>query len=533
MFARAMGAKDEANASILEKAHQTYDELLLNYSLSWGQDELAYLLYKGVFDTSDLDTYIKDVKNDPMKRYEAAIIITKALGGEEEAMKNSAVTLDYTDAKTIPTNALSYVAYASDKEIMNGMDDGSFAPHASVSRAQMAVMLSRVVGKTGYEYMEAKLISIDTKAQTLVLKDSDGNENEYVYTDDTQFMIMGTPVKHTKMIDNVAVTVALDEDTVVSIDSLYGESDMTVTGKYQGSVTSSGRVMIKLIPHGSTKIQTYYCAENVMVTYGGKPATMRSFKEGDAMSISISGGEIYEVTGEEQEYEIAGAIVESVDIEDDLLTMTISHSSSEYDGQVLVVAANATVKKNGTKTNFSEIYPGDSVNVTMQYGEAIKVTATSVKKTVEGVVQSVINAEQSSMVVRINGEDETYILANDVPITKDGADVTLYDIRHGDNVKITLDSQAIVKIECLGSKVYEEGKVTGKITAINTSLGFVKITTESANNETVFCNDTKTKIVNILGATLNMRNLEEGNKITAYGSVSSGAFVATLIVVES
>ena len=48
------------------------------------------------------------------------------------------------------------------------MDDGSFAPLSSVSRAQMAVMLSRVVDKTGYEYIEAKLVSIDTKRQTLL-----------------------------------------------------------------------------------------------------------------------------------------------------------------------------------------------------------------------------------------------------------------------------------------------------------------------------------------------------------------------------
>ena len=263
MFARAMGSREEANATIMAKAHEAYDELLLGYSLSWGQDELAYLMYKGVFDTSDLNTYIKDVKDEPMKRYEAAIIITKAMGGEDEALQNSAVTLDYIDAKSIPTNALAYVAYASENGIMNGMDDGSFAPQDPVSRAQMAVMLARVVDKTGYDYMEAKLISIDTEAQALVLKDNNGSEEEYIYTDETQFMILGSAVKPEYMIDNVAVTVALDGDVVMNIDALYGESDETISGKYQGSLTSAGRVMIKIIPNGSTKVQTYYCSEDV------------------------------------------------------------------------------------------------------------------------------------------------------------------------------------------------------------------------------------------------------------------------------
>ena len=42
-------------------------------------------MYKGALKKTDLDTYLKDDEKDtPMKRYEAAIIITKAMGGEEK-----------------------------------------------------------------------------------------------------------------------------------------------------------------------------------------------------------------------------------------------------------------------------------------------------------------------------------------------------------------------------------------------------------------------------------------------------------------
>ncbi len=53
-----------------------------------GTDEIAYLMYKGALKKTDLDTYLKDdeKKDTPMKRYEAAIIITKAMGGEEKAL---------------------------------------------------------------------------------------------------------------------------------------------------------------------------------------------------------------------------------------------------------------------------------------------------------------------------------------------------------------------------------------------------------------------------------------------------------------
>ena len=532
MFARAMGALNDANATVLEKAHAAYDDLLMQYSLSWGQDELAYLLYKGVFDEVDLNTYIKDVKNEPMKRYEAAIIITKAMNGEDTALSQAGVSLDYADAKTIPTAALGYVAYASDKGIMNGMDDGSFSPHTSVLRSQMAVMLARVVDQTGYDYVEAKLVSVDTEKMVLVLQDEVGNQTEYSYTDDTQFMIMGSSVKAEYMLTNVAVTCALQDGVVANIDSHSGEADVTITGKYQGSATSGGRVMIKLIPTGSSSTQTYYCADELTVTYDGRPATMRSFATGDLMTIDMSDGFVYAVRGQEQEYVIENAVVKSVDIED-VLTMTISHASDEYDGAKLIVGADAIVRKNNLPTDFSDIYPGDSVTITMQYGEVAKVVATSSIKTYEGSVQSVSIATQSSMTVRVNGEDMTYIVASDTPITKDGKDITLYDLRVGDIVKITTESDAITKIACTGAVVSEDGRVSGVVAAVNTSLGFVKINNGTSEvSETVFCNDTKTKIITKTGTTKNMKALQTDMKISAYGTVSSGAFIATLIVIE-
>lgn len=82
-------------------------------------------MYKGALKKTDLDTYLKDDEKDtPMKRYEAAIIITKAMGGEEKALSELGVVLDYTDAREVPSNAIQYVSYATDAGIMEGMGRG-------------------------------------------------------------------------------------------------------------------------------------------------------------------------------------------------------------------------------------------------------------------------------------------------------------------------------------------------------------------------------------------------------------------------
>ena len=107
LFARAMGSSEEINAQILSFAHEKYDSMIKACSVPWGSDELAYMLYKGAFQQSDLDTYVMGTaKNKPLTRGEAAVIMTKAMGGEDEAKSIAQVPLTYRDSRTIPTNIL-------------------------------------------------------------------------------------------------------------------------------------------------------------------------------------------------------------------------------------------------------------------------------------------------------------------------------------------------------------------------------------------------------------------------------------------
>ena len=55
-----------------------------------------------------------------MLRYEAATIITKAMGGEEEAKSNLVLDMEYTDVSQIPSAAKKYVYYVTDKKLMSG-----------------------------------------------------------------------------------------------------------------------------------------------------------------------------------------------------------------------------------------------------------------------------------------------------------------------------------------------------------------------------------------------------------------------------
>ncbi|MDY3030340.1 MAG: S-layer homology domain-containing protein [Clostridia bacterium] len=531
LFARAMGAKDTANSDILSKAHDTYDDMIKPYYLSWGQDEIVYMLYKGALTKSDLDTYIKDVKDEPMKRYEAAVIITKAMGGEEEAKSEVAIDLEYIDVNDIPRNAMQYVNYVAKQGIMTGMDGNKFEPLSPVLRSQMATMLSRVVDKTAYEYAEGKLREVNTASKTITVQTSTGTDNMYYYDDNTQFKIQGIATSAADMLVDVNVNITLSNGMAVIVDATSSQPDEKVTGRYQGNALVSNNTIIKLLPTGEKKVKEYTCSKDLTVTYEGSPATLRSFAIDDLMTIELEDGKVVSVTGQQKTQKISNAKLVKVNLDDEL-SMTISHANEEYNNMTYPVSDSVVVIKNALTSDMSSLYPGDSVDLTLEYGEVTRISATSATRAYEGTIQSINIATEASMVVRVNGEDKTFVVPAGVSITINGQEGSLYDFRVGDFVTITTESGAITKIVSSGAAVVD-GKISGVVTSVNSSFGFIKIMKDGADvAETVFCKNATVTVVTSKGVTKSVSDIKVGDTVDTRCTVSNGAYTAKLIIIE-
>lgn len=530
LFSRAMGAKEDENKSILELAHSDYDNLIGNYGLSWGQDEIAYLLYKGVLKKSDLDTYlIGREKDTPMKRFEAAIIITKALGGEAEALSQTSVVLDYTDAKDIPANSVQYVNYASKAEIMNGMDGGAFSPNSSVSRAQMAVMLSRTVDKTEYSFVKAKLMSVSENDRNVVYKDAAGTEKRLVYTDNTVMRVLGTVTQPRIMTTGVQAVFTLSGDELVSVDTLSDKPDETVTGVFKGYTNSGGKMFLQVAVDNTTK--SYECSADVSITYAGSPATVRAFASGDSIELSMVDGKVVSVIGNEKVVEIKNATVEEV-IVDNVVQIKISSAAPEYNGKTYEVSSEVIVKKNNVDSELSKIYKGDTVTLTVQYGVIKKIVANASTKIIDATITKVVIANpNSSLFVNVNGKEVEYFVPASVEININGKEATLYDFRVGDAIKITTESNAVTKIVATAAQV-TEGEIKGVVTGVNASYGFISILDENGITSQVLCKDTTTTFITKGGEKKNMAYIKDGMKVEAMGTIKSGALMATLVIIN-
>ncbi len=537
LFSRALGASDNINEPVIDMAVDKYSEIIEKYDLDWGTEEIAFLMYRDVLTESDLVTYLKDdLKNEPMPRYEAAIIITKAMGGESAATSEAGVSLDYKDKDVIPQNALQYVAYVGQKGIMTGMEDGSFSPRTSVKRSQMAVMLSRTCDKTKYKFIEGKLVGIDVSGRLITYKDTDGISYEIGYSKNVVMNILGEAVTPKQMITGVDVIITKSTSNVVFVDTLASVPDKKIDGRYVSRATSNGVTRVTVYNTETGEKETYPCAKNLTVTYDNSPSTLANFNANDPMTLKIVNGEIETIIGKAKSETITNAVIEDIQLEPDF-TITISHAKEEYDGTVIDVDTEASVRKNGSAASFSDIYPGDTVTLTLEYGKVISVIANSATKTVEGTIQELSISVRPSIKVKLsNGNENTYYVTNNVLITVNGEEKTLYDFRVGDVVKITLEGSAVTKITAVSSSS-SNGKIEGTVVSVNTSYGFVKVAHQNSAGytveETVYCKDTQTKVMTDIGETAKVSSIKVGDTIIATGTTSNGAFTAKVIVISS
>ena len=527
LFARAMGALRTENEDALALALDKYEDTVNDLKLNFGDEEIAFMLYRGVLSEDDLTTYLSSSKaNKPMPRQEAAAIITKALCGEEEAKAEVLTDMAYTDTKLIDPDYTQYVFYASEMGIMNGMDDGSFSPDSSVLRSQIAVMLSRSVDKINL-YIESPYIDdIDYDKNNITIVDTEGEKVLVGYDENTKFFLNGELSTEDNFVADTTATLTYINNRTAFVDMQELVPDNTYKAIYQGSTANSEGTSVTFKEPDSDKTTTYLLSSKVsLFAEDGSTALLRNFAPGSYVEFDVANDKIIRMSILKKESFIQQAIVESIDIEDDLY-ITISHTKEEYDGMKLKLNDNVVVYKNNDIEDLSKIYTGDRVDITLEYGVVTKLVATSNNKTYEGTISEVNISSSSTIKVKIDDEIQTFDVLTDTKITANGEDATLYDLRVGDTVKITTESGAVLKIDTTAPAV-SSNPITGVVEIVNTSKGFIKV-----NGETIFCSDSSTTFITSNGSTQTMKNIQVGSTVSIRGSMQNGAYTASLIIIE-
>lgn len=178
--------------------------------------------------------------------------------------------------------------------------------------------------------------------------------------------------------------------------------------------------------------------------------------------------------------------------------------------------------------------PGDRVDLKLEYGTIIEITATSQSGTATGTIQEITIGENTSGIkLDVDGITKSYAIVRDTAIYVDDEAASLYDLRLGFSVTVKIESDTVTELTV--RSVTQAETMTGTVAVVNVSYGFISLNvTDTAGNTTthqVFVKSNASIIGADGGSRKSLSDLQVGDTVLVKGSMNMGAFEATSVVI--
>lgn len=529
LMSRMLGYEDSDFSEIADAASTAYKSVASKYNTTYA-NEISYLLYCGVLKETDLPDYASAANaNTQLLRYQAAILMSKLMGADSEAKAYSVATATYADDLAIPVTAKPYVEYVTAKNIMNGMDktaDGKsqFSPLTSLTRAQMATLLGRMMDTLDLEYVGGSVEQASSSSITV-----DGTK--LGVNNDTKVYISG----------GIASVSDIDEGADASVVSIRGNALAVQAEELQKSVTLYGIITKKTENADGKKItiadyededisETYTLKDNCKIMIDGAKGSMADLDNNVFVKVTLTGSKISEISTEDKTINVSG-VLESAEYDDENHVYLNVIDDDDNVTQYVVSSKGATVTRDGEDSEFGKLSKGDTVTLKLTYGKVTSVSAKGDTVSFSGLLKEIIISSTPSLTITIDGKDVNYKLRSDAKITVAGANAEIYDLRPNITVKGTLDSSEIKTVTASTVAVNEKGEMSGTVVGKNTSYKVITVKDEDGNVQSVYYNN-NTKFLSSSGSTSTVKALENGAGVTVTGADKNGVFEATIIIIK-
>lgn len=133
--------------------------------------------------------------DDAVTRAEMAAIAVRAAGLAERARLSRTETTPYVDDAAIPSWARGIIFVARAEGLMTGLPDGRFYPGVSVTRAEGAAVVYRLLARSGSLFqLGGTLVQFDPATQSALVRDAMGEEHAVHMAFDAVYLRGGAAV---------------------------------------------------------------------------------------------------------------------------------------------------------------------------------------------------------------------------------------------------------------------------------------------------------------------------------------------------
>lgn len=528
-MSRIIGFYEPVNQQVLDQANELYGAFLSSYKLN-NQSEIALLLYYNIFSETELKTYLAASKiNQPLKRYEAAVFLTKTAGAEKNLSAGKA--LSFTDVSEIPENAKKYVSYVVEKGYMVGLSDTQFGASEQVNRAQMATMLYRVINDLNITYVTGEAVTVSESSVSLKVS---GSGKAYNIPSSAEIRINGVKKTLKEINQGDSVILKYFDGALTYVDAFSPDIDSTgegyVTSKKSGSVNS-----VTVVMSDSSEGKEYELVEDCQIFYDAKTAAFSDLLVGDNVTVSFKDGKICKLQIGKRADSVSSVEFVKVVYEPEI-GIVVENSSGVQ--RTYLLADSASIKKNGKSAELTDLLLGDNLTLTLSSNKVTALSASSNKGSTSGTIEEILISANPSITVNNGKTSSTFALSNSTEITIDGQTGTIYDLKLGYTVDITLESDTVATIT---TKVVQTANtLMGTVDSVNANYGFLYVyATDTASGTTermqIFTKKNNgTKIIDNKnnGNSRALKNVLSGESVLVTGvRQTDGTFEAATIII--
>ena len=519
LIARVLGYTEKSSAEYIKIASEVYEESLAELTTPY-KSEISYLLYRGIIKPEDLAVYASNTEaTHPLKRYEAAVLLTKIFERDLAAVESAEIKIAFEDMADIPATAKAYVNYVCDKGIMNGMGENLFMPNEKLTRAMIATLLYRIIPVLDFDYVEGNVLRYNADSSSIRI--SSGDEiATYSVKAKVPAVLDGSEAEITEFAAGTKVRLTFSGADVVFVEGVSSSFETTVTGIYNGYEVYEDATSILVKDPKTSKSTSYPISTSITVTKNNKASSISDLVKTDYISASIKAGKVIHIQAEDKTVTVNG-VVDSITFEPEYaLNVKVGNDIIAY-----TATENVTVRRNSKVVELSDIAAGDKVKLTLVYGLISEVSATSTSVTEEGTISEILISNTPSLTVVIDGDSETYYIARNAKIAANNG-TTIYDLRLGDTIDMKIEGKTITEIKIVTSSA-SSTNFSGVVENVESSYGYIKLVDSTS---LIFTKGAK--IQDNAGASMTIKQIKAGDSITVFGTATSGAVEATLIIVN-
>jgi len=393
-------------------------------------------------------------------------LLVRMIGKEEEAWGVQALP-GFTDSYLIPNWAAGYVKVAQENNLVGGYADNTFRPDRAVTRAELAVFLSRA-----QDYLEASPLSLkgrllEVSTSRLTISDTRGQRRTFMVPYNVPVYDNSGLISVGELRPYDYVSLITDGDSVKYLEKLSGEAVTSVVSGSVRRVYSEKGALVLEVPSG--EYRTLYLPEETVISEDGNTLkeALNSLQLGDQVEVSLNAlGYIssFVINSRSQEAFNEG-IVYDLYMEGNLITLQSDDgrlSSYRLAEQVKVVTGDQRF------ASLADIRKGDKVRLVIENLAVVKieVVQASSRLDISGTIMA-ISPQDRVITLDVQGQLKAFRVVAGAEIKLSGLEnAMLSDAVVGDEVQAHVEDGAITVLEIKERTV--ESDLNGTVVGVDT-----------------------------------------------------------------